>query len=314
MKISPARQGFTVIELVVVISILTILISLLLCGVSYALESARNASCENNLRQLALACQNYEGRWRSFQPGCGRAPTQQYGPWVSIAAEIECNVRLHDILRSPVIVEGAQPFTFAETESKILSCPSDSLGGVNYRTCMGSTPYPNRRSSIGFGDGAFVANEGVRLNEFKDGLSHTVLLSERIKGNGALGRGSIYFFGQGFPNSDTAWEFMQDTDSYTPSNHWAGQNWVVGGFFHTWYTHVGKPNARRDGFFTDTDFTPTYFAALPGAVGASSRHSSGVNVAIADCSLQFISNSIDLQVWRSLGTKASGDKTYSIAE
>src|SRR5690242_20692013 len=55
--------GFTLIELLVVISIIAVLIALLLPAVQAAREAARRASCVNNLKQLALATNNYESSY-----------------------------------------------------------------------------------------------------------------------------------------------------------------------------------------------------------------------------------------------------------
>ena len=58
--IKTRQSGFTLIELLVVITIIGVLVGLLLPGVMAALEAARRAQCANNIRQLGLACQNYE--------------------------------------------------------------------------------------------------------------------------------------------------------------------------------------------------------------------------------------------------------------
>ncbi len=67
---TPSRKpGFTLIELLVVIAIIAVLIALLLPAVQSARESARRSTCKNNLKQMGLALHNYHDRSSLFPPG-----------------------------------------------------------------------------------------------------------------------------------------------------------------------------------------------------------------------------------------------------
>ncbi len=317
-------RGFTLIELLVVLSIVGVLTALLLPAVQAAREASRRQQCLQNLKQLALAFHNYSDQHRVLPFGVGpdrdpvisskgAADDRRFSAWSQLLpfldqAPLFQQINFQVAPFHPYFSAQTGPGgdlgvngQAASTKLAILRCPSDldrmtfPWGTNSYRTCSGST-WSARR-----GNGIFWQASSTRWCEVTDGLSSTVIVSERATGTGlATGvdpKSDLY----NVPGLWTEGSFrdmcsVQSTSSVVglQADGDGGQTWLEGNMNWTRYNHVLGPNliSCKNG--------STWDGVI---MNATSQHPGGVCVALADGSVRFVSENIDQETWSSLGSR-----------
>lgn len=229
----------------------------------------------------------------------------------------------------------------------IFICPSDPNTGVvisenNYRSNLGgSTPWAGYSAGDNTfdpyklagpdnlpagGNGAFTYGaKGLGAEEFTDGLSKTAFFSERTKGSGAnqlpLTKDDVIGLGQGnninsLPNINSI--MQQCATTTTPSGpvfYGAGRwlpgddysnGWPFAGYDSSQYNHVAPPN--WSGIDCGTNSYIADAVNEHAIIAARGEHNGSVVVAFGDGHTSIVSDGIDLNVWRALGTR-NGDET-----
>jgi len=324
-----SRSAFTLVELLVVVAIIGVLVALLLPAVQAARESARRMACGNNMRQAGLGLQNFESTFKNF-PSSMRPATAnasgQFDGW-SAQGQILPYLEQANLFEKIDFTKSytAQAWPISATRIPTYQCPSDPNKKWRYNATTGQPEHFPLNYAVNLGtwfvfnpatreggDGAFRPYETLRPANISDGLSNTLGLAEckgynpyyRNAGNASLS--------QAMPTSPAqlctlGGEFKAD------SGH---TEWVDGRAHQSGFTTVFPPNTKSicnvSGTNHDVDWNnmqegksttvPTF-----AAVTSRSYHANGVLAVLMDGSVQFIANSIDLNIWRALSTRDGGE-------
>ena len=134
-----SRRAFTLVELLVVITIIGILVALLLPAIQAAREAARRTSCINNLKQIGLTLHNFESARRAFPAGAYWNPDPKLPHKGSILIRLLPYLEENTIyksfnLNSPTVENSVFPGSSVRVSSSVVPkflCPSDDSGAVS---------------------------------------------------------------------------------------------------------------------------------------------------------------------------------------
>jgi prepilin-type N-terminal cleavage/methylation domain-containing protein/prepilin-type processing-associated H-X9-DG protein len=305
-----SRQAFTLIELLVVILILAILTGLLLAAVQSSRNAARIAQCKSNLKQINTALHGYVASHGNFP---GFAFHMGFSVHCTILPYLE-QTALYDSMNFEVEHTGPGPVA-ANTTSwrmspEVFLCPADMVG----RTPTGANYAGNRghgyTEAFGKNNGLFTLTRTsgtITFASIPDGASNTSAYSEFLITNhmdaNRNPERTVFQSVDWLLEEEQFDQFVSDCIGLRPRSAQIaamtkGRDWMRGDLFRTLYNHNLLPNGHS---------CLNKTAVQQGAATATSAHWGGVNVAFVDGHVQFVRDSIALEVWRALGTRNGGE-------
>jgi prepilin-type N-terminal cleavage/methylation domain-containing protein len=297
------RRGFTLIELLVVIAIIAILIGLLLPAVQKIRDAAARMQCTNHVKQLALACHNYESTAGTLPP-FSIATGSEYG---SAHFLILPYIEQDNLYRQA----NGNSFNIRTSAVKVFACPKDptvqngvfTSQAVNY-PFNGTAPNRISVNGVPYGASSYAINgqivTAVMLNghptqgamavaQIADGSSNTVLFAERMAfcagpeypsptATPRLAAGSVTWsiWARGGKNTTNAnWADGAPAAPLPPANHTAapdGYSWWDSAMFDAPYRTPSNTNAGP-GPRTDPNFRQNWDGGVvnPGGIQANPR-------------------------------------------
>jgi len=284
--VSPkSSRGFTLVELLVVIAIIGVLVGLLLPAVQAAREAARRVQCMNNVRQIGLALTNYESANQRFPSGWvdWRQTTK---PGWSVSAAVlpymeQSNVINRLDMNFPIDANVNKPFLQTVIPSFI--CPSDPALPV---FDLGADSGQDEDGNIDLGPKLFPI---ARSNYV--GVFGTLEIDDSPY------RGDGVFFGNSFIRMRDMIDGVSNTIVFGERGSKLG-----GSLWHGYISDAAGAPAR---FLGSTDHTPN--SSEGHFDDFSSYHTGGTHFILGDCATKYISNSIDLEVYQALATRAGGE-------
>jgi prepilin-type N-terminal cleavage/methylation domain-containing protein len=286
------HRGFTLVELLVVIAIIGVLVGLLLPAVQAAREAARRMQCTNNFRQLGLALHNYESANRRLPSGWIANNAQGEPGWgwgAALLPFMEGN-NLFNQIDFRVPIEDPRHAEVRVTVLPTFLCPSDN--GPNIFEIAAGDGHDHEH-----GHAAFDSVDDSPEKLFQMSKSNLIGMFGTFELEAAPFNGDGMFYG------NSRIKFRDVTDGLSNTLVIGERNSRLGGSL--WQGNIpeaAEPHARILGV---ADHGPNdqhaHFEDF------SSFHTGGVNFMRADVSVTFMSDSIDLQVYQAMATRAGGE-------
>ncbi len=317
MSLRQRLRAFTLVELLVVIAIIGILIALLLPAVQAAREAARRSQCTNNAKQLGLAVHNYHDSFKCFPPGSIRwsAPWPEswqtsHIHWIARILPYFEQKSIYDQIEfedtRPWQSDPSKPgYLLRRIEIATVRCPSDpgnpygdtSAAPTNYVGCSGKNAALNNRTyeygggprNDPYSRGIFRENCRHRFANVKDGTTNTMMIGECMVGEPYICRDTC---GGSMPHTAC----ITGTDGITLT----GDDEAGRGF--SWYGGYGGQKWAFNAVLPPNDRLTANHECMAGSTTgiytARSRHPGGANICLGDASIRFVSETIELGIWR----------------
>ncbi|MCH2202791.1 MAG: DUF1559 domain-containing protein [Fuerstiella sp.] len=291
--------GFTLVELLAVITIIAIFVAMLLPAVQAAREAARRMQCSNNLRQVGLALHNYATTHTVFPAGAAVSSIHKrysFG-WNKFILPYIGQGNIAKQLDEDLGATSGPNFELAKTKLHFYQCPSAStafdgfsedLAGISYIGVAGPglngnvQTLENTHCGDLSTDGFFYPGIYRRTTSIRDGLSNTMIISETVYQTRAWAKGAFWV---GSPTSKHC--FFSGKNILHPIN---SKPEDVGYYVYDSQAPSGVPKTL---LFNDFMF--------------QSNHPGGVKALFADGSVHFISDSIEMDTYRHLTAIADGE-------